>query len=158
MFLSTVELYGQMTCRITQAILATRKLKINCTEFAHSLILWTGLQLQWVNLERNGPSMNPSFFPAPTLAAKSAMSTMLGRRSCTEGFRTRILYAELMMWIALCFMMVIIGLPNESDYWGVTANGLFKGTSPRLLNKQSVRCIFCYLFWNHLVSFAFSLS
>ena len=39
---------------------------------------------------------------------------------------TCILYAELMMWIALCLMMVIIGLPNESDYWGVTAYGLFK--------------------------------
>jgi len=38
---------------------------------------------------------------------------------------TPILYAELMMWIALCLMMVIIGLSNESDYWGVTAYGLY---------------------------------
>ena len=34
-------------------------------------------------------------------------------------------YTELMLWISMCLMMVIIGLSNESDYWGVTAFGLY---------------------------------
>jgi hypothetical protein len=48
-------------------------------------------------------------------------------------------FSELMMWFAICFMMVIIGLSNESDYWTVTAIGLYPAFNFKKITNMSYR-------------------
>ena len=48
-------------------------------------------------------------------------------------------FTELMMWLAICLMMVVIGLANEKDYWSITAVGLYPAFNFKKLTNMSFR-------------------
>ena len=70
---------------------------------------------------------------APAQGDNTKQRKLYGRVWTDVGFR------ELMMWMAICLFMVVIGLAQEKDYWSTTAVGLLPAMNFSRMTGMSFR-------------------